>query len=374
MILAVNARLLIDYSADDQFGLSVDDALTRSSSDAASVTLRLYTYQSCVLVGRFQHVHDEVNLDRCAELGVPVNRRPTGGGSIIMGPDQLGIALVIPPDSELAGQKSTSLMKSCAKGIVRALRAFGLDAKFRGKNDMVVSGRKIAGLGLYQAQGGGILFHASLLLDLDINFMLTVLKTAFENTSDRGLSAVSKRIATLRSEVGVDLSVSDLMKAVKLGYEKEFSMHLLRGHLSPQEQSLANQLNASQYCSKQWIYQSGSRIRDQVGHYKLRTDGGTLDVRAIVAKRTLKSVFLNGNFIASDNAISDLENSLRWHITDADALNRTIERSHLKNRQFWDRISATEITDAVLGAIGQTEIDSVEFAPNSCFARSGAIQ
>ena len=370
----MNARLLIDYSADDQFGLSVDDALTRSSSDAASVTLRLYTYQSCVLVGRFQHVHDEVNLDRCAELGVPVNRRPTGGGSIIMGPDQLGIALVIPPDSELAGRKSTSLMKSCAKGIVRALCAFDLDAKFRGKNDMVVSGRKIAGLGLYQAQGGGILFHASLLLDLDINFMLTVLKTAFENTSDRGLSAVSKRIATLRSEVGVDLSVSDLMKAVKLGYEKEFSMHLLRGHLSPQEQSLANQLNASQYCSKQWIYQSGSRIRDQVGHYKLRTDGGTLDVRAIVAKRTLKSVFLNGNFIASDNAISDLENSLRWHITDADALNRTIERSHLKNRQFWDRISATEITDAVLGAIGQTEIDSVEFSPNSCFACSGAIQ
>ena len=370
----MKARLLIDNSVDDQFGLSVDDALTRSSSDSASVTLRLYTYQSCVLVGRFQHIHDEVNIDRCAELDVPVNRRPTGGGSIIMGPDQLGIALVIPPDSKLVGRNSTSLMKSCAKGIVRALRAFDVEAEFRGKNDMVVSGRKIAGLGLYQAQGGGILFHASLLLDLDFDFMLTVLKTAFESAPDRGLSAVSKRIATLRSEVGLDLSISDLMNAVKLGYEKEYSIHLHRGHLNPKEQSLANQLNVSQYCSKQWVYQTESRFRDRLGHYKLRTDGGTLDVRAIVAKRTLKSVFLNGDFIASENAISDLENSLRWHITDADALSRTIERSHLKNRQFWDRISATDITDAVLGAIGQTEVDSVDFVPNSCFARSGAIQ
>ncbi len=370
----MKARLLIDNSVDDQYGLSVDDALTRSSSEAASITLRLYTYQPCVLVGRFQHIHDEVNLDRIKELCVPVNRRPTGGGSIIMGPDQLGIALVIPPDSNLVGRKSTSLMQDCAKGIVRALRGFDIDAEFRGKNDLVVSGRKIAGLGLYQAQGGGILFHASLLLDLDIQFMLTVLKTAFENTSDSALSAVSERIATLRREVSSNLSISDLMKAVKLGYEKEFSIRFLSGHLYPEEQLLANQLLINQYRSRQWIYQTASRIKDRVGHYKLRTGGGMLDVRAIVAKRTLKSVFFNGDFIASESAISDLESSLRWHITDADALSRTIERSHMKNRQFWDPISATDISDAVLGAIGKTEIDSVDFTPNSCFARSGTIQ
>lgn len=370
----IKARLLIDNSVDDQFGLSVDDALTRRSSESASITLRLYTYQQCVLVGRFQHIHDEVNLDSCRELQIPVNRRPTGGGSIIMGPDQLGIALVIPSNSDLVGRKSTSLMKDCARGMVRALRGFDIDAEFQGKNDLVVSGRKIAGMGLYQAQGGGILFHASLLLDIDIQFMLTVLKTAFESASDRGLSVVSKRITTIRREVSCKLSVSDLMNAIMLGYENEFSIHLQRGHLTPEEHLLANQLRKSQYSSRQWINQTASRVKDQVGHYKFRTDGGTLDVRAIVAKRTLKSVFLNGDFIVPENAISDLESSLRWHITDADALNKTIMKSHFKNRQFWDRISAADISNAVLGAIGQTEMDSVELAPSSCFACSGAIQ
>ncbi len=291
-----------------------------------------------------------------------------------MGPDQLGIALVIPPDSKLVGRKSTSLMQGCAKGIVRALRGFGVDTEFRGKNDLVVSGRKIAGLGLYQAQGGGILFHASLLLDLDIQFMLTVLKSAFENTADRGLSAVSERIATLRQEVSSDLCIPELMKAVKLGYENEFTIGFRRGILNSEEQLLANQLLESQYRSRQWIYQTSSRIKDRVGHYKLKTKGGTLDVRAIVARRTLKSVFLNGDFIASENAIIDLESSLKWHITDADALNRTIERSYLKNRLFWDRISATDISDAVLGAIDQTEINSVDIEPQPCFVRSGTIQ
>ncbi|MDE0309959.1 MAG: biotin/lipoate A/B protein ligase family protein [Acidiferrobacterales bacterium] len=370
----MKARLLTDDSVDDQTGLSVDDALARISSAASSLTLRLYTYQPCVLVGRFQHVRDEVDLNRCRELRVPVNRRPTGGGAIIMGPEQLGIALVVPPDSRAVGRKSASLMRDCAKGIVSALRSFGVETEFRGKNDLVVSGRKIAGLGLYQAQGGGILFHASLLLDLDIQYMLTVLKTAFGNTPDRGLDTISQRIATLRGEVSPDVSISDLTQAVELGFAKEFSIDFYRGHLSPQERMLANQLVASQYGSRQWIYHSGARIKDRVGCYRLRTQGGTLDVRAIVAKSTLKSVFVNGDFIAAENAISDLESSLRWHKTDTDELNRTIERSHLRNRQFWDRISAADISQAVLGAIGRIDSDCVDPAPNSCFVRSGMTQ
>ena len=368
----MSARLLLGGSVDDHSGLSVDDALARCASDSESVTLRLYTYQPCVLVGRFQHVEDEVNIEYCDELDIPINRRPTGGGSIIMGPDQLGIALVIPAENRFIGRSSTTLMSSCAKGILRALRDLGTSAEFRGKNDLVISGKKIAGLGVYQAPGGGILFHASLLLDLNIRYMLMVLKTAFENDSDKGFSAVSKRITTLHREVSADLSMSELTQAVRRGYEKEFSVQLQPGCLSDAERTMADKLCGNQYSSKKWIFQTASRIRDRVGHYQFRTDGGTLDVRAIVANNTVKSVFLTGNFIASENAISDLESSLRWHDCNTEELNRTIAKSHQKNRQFWNPISATDIAYAIQGAIDRSIIDSDHRAPNACFARAGA--
>ena len=47
----------------------------------------------------------------------------------------------------------------------------GIAASFRGKNDLEVAGRKIAGLGIHRDASGGLLFHASLLLDLDVALM-----------------------------------------------------------------------------------------------------------------------------------------------------------------------------------------------------------
>lgn len=365
-------RLLSELSVDDQSGLSVDDALARSACDTETVTLRLYTYQSCALAGRFQHIEDEINKVRCDELHIPVNRRPTGGGSIIMGPDQLGVALVVPPSSGLIGRSSATLMSSCARGILRAMTDLGAHAEFRGKNDLVISGRKIAGLGIYQAPGGGILFHASVLLDIDIRFMLMVLRTAFENAPDQGFNAVSKRITTLRDQISAEMSMSELIEAVRSGYEKEFSMPLKPGSLSHAERLMADRLAVGQYSTRQWVHQSVSRIRDKVGRYQLRTEGGTLDVRAIVANGTVKSVFLNGDFVASENAICDLETSLRWHIRDEVALNNTITRSHLKYRQFWDPIEAKDIACAVRGAIDRSSIDADRQVVNACFARDGA--
>ena len=60
-------------------------------------TLRLYTYAShAALVGRYQTLDAEVDLEACAATGTAVSRRPTGGGAIVMGRDQLGVALVLP--------------------------------------------------------------------------------------------------------------------------------------------------------------------------------------------------------------------------------------------------------------------------------------
>ena len=372
----MRARLLTDSLVSDQTGLSVDESLTRCATPSDPVTLRLYTYQPCVLVGRFQHVGNEVNLQSCEALGVPVNRRPTGGGSIIMGPDQLGVALVIPPDSEMNRQNPLQQMTVCAAGIIRALENLGVKAEFQGKNDLVVAGRKIAGLGVFRAPGGAVLFHASLLLDLDLGFMLRVLKTAFDSAEDGGFSAVRERITTLHAEVGTGLGMSDLTQQIRVGYGQQMTVQFETGSLNESEQSLARQLCDSRYASRQWIYQTDSRVVDSVGQYQLRTKGGTLDVRAIVAGRTLKSVFFNGDFMASDNAVHDLESALRWHVCESAALSGTISNSHGRNVQSWHQITVSDITNAVVGAIenaGAGRVARDALTPNACFAREVAV-
>ena len=150
----MNLRLLSDSKVSHHRGLALDDALTRCASNTNQPTLRLYTYQPCVLAGRFQHVRTEVNLENCENLQVPVNRRPSGGGAIVMGPDQLGVALIIPGKADGFVARSSDLMLQCASGLINALDSLGIVARFVGKNDLVTQGKKDCGTGALSAKLG----------------------------------------------------------------------------------------------------------------------------------------------------------------------------------------------------------------------------
>ena len=111
-------------------------------------TLRLYTYAShAALVGRYQTLAAEVDVDACAATGTGVSRRPTGGGAIVMGRDQLGVALVLPAPATAAPPRT--LIPELGQGVIEGLRRIGVRAEFGGKNDLLAGGRKIAGLGMY---------------------------------------------------------------------------------------------------------------------------------------------------------------------------------------------------------------------------------
>ena len=189
-------------------GLAADEVLAnRAGASTTQHTLRLYTYQPCALVGRFQSIENELNLSYCAENKIPINRRPTGGGAIIMGANQLGVALAIPGKVDETYAHVRERMAQFSQGIIQGLTTLGIEVEFRRKNDLEVNGKKIAGLGLHKTANSGLLFHASLLVDLDVPFMLNVLKTPFEKISDKEISNVSERITTVRREIDTNLNI-----------------------------------------------------------------------------------------------------------------------------------------------------------------------
>ncbi len=91
-------RLLTYDGVEAAAGLALDEAMlagyARDADPDWAPTLRLYTYRShCALVGRYQHLDAEVDLDACRRTGTGFSRRPTGGGAIVMGAGQLGVAV-----------------------------------------------------------------------------------------------------------------------------------------------------------------------------------------------------------------------------------------------------------------------------------------
>ena len=89
-------RLLADDGVGAAEGLALDEALMaryRHEAQKSAPTLRLYSYRDhCALIGRYQNLNAEVDLAACRRTDTQVSRRLTGGGAIVMGAGQLGVA------------------------------------------------------------------------------------------------------------------------------------------------------------------------------------------------------------------------------------------------------------------------------------------
>jgi lipoate-protein ligase A len=323
----VSWRYIADDGVTASFGLAADEALARRQGTGQSPpTLRLYTYRShCALVGRFQRLGTELHLDFCRENGIAVNRRPTGGGAIMMGADQLGVALVLPErPSARSYDRTRELFQRFSRGIVEALAGLGVAALYRRKNDVEVGGRKVAGLGLSFDPAGGLLFHASVPVDLDILLMLRVLRTPFEKISDKEIATVAERVTTVRRETGCALSVAEFRERLRRGYAGSLGITLEPGEFSEGELAEISALERERYTSPEWLLREPD-TPDAAGSATLKTEGGLLSVHLTLAGPVIKAAYLSGDFFCDEAVLASMERALSWRSADPESVLATLE-------------------------------------------------
>ena len=354
-------------------GLATDEVLAnRTGAGTSQHTLRLYTYQPCALVGRFQIIENELNLDYCAQHKIPVNRRPTGGGAIIMGEDQLGVALAIPGKADETYAHVRERMTQFSQGIISGLSTLGIHVEFRRKNDLEVNGKKIAGLGLHKTDTGGLLFHASLLVGLDVPYMLNVLKIPFEKITDKEISAVSERTTTVRLESNTSLTIDEVRNIIFNGYRDAFQLNIRKGDFTKSELNEVHQLEKNKYMDNDWIFQT-TDVPDAMGKTLVKTPGGLLDIRLVLAGEMIKSVYIRGDFFTSEHAIADLEQSLRWHSSNENTMSGTLSKIY----ERWSADLTNLPMDSLLNALGTAIQEAKRISrksmadPYGCFVTPG---
>lgn len=127
--------------------MAIDEAILIARSEGrVPDTVRLYVFKpSSVTIGRFQSVRYDVNLEKAKELGIPVVRRITGGGSVFH--DEYGeitYSVVISEDYHPMLKNIQDSYRFLAGPLVDALKDLGIEAEFSGLNDIVVRGRRLA--------------------------------------------------------------------------------------------------------------------------------------------------------------------------------------------------------------------------------------
>jgi len=158
--------------------MAMDEALMDAvAADGATAMLRTYSWAEPTLsLGYFQSIHEAEADPRWQ--GVPIVRRPTGGGAI-WHEAEVTYAVALPASHPLA-RRPADLYRAVHGAISEALRCQGVAATRRGgavgggnrpflcfadrdPEDLVVAGSKVVG-SAQRRRAGAILQHGSLLL------------------------------------------------------------------------------------------------------------------------------------------------------------------------------------------------------------------
>jgi len=236
--------------------MATDEAIMLAMKEGnASPTLRLYRWKpSAVSIGTFQGMLDEVDVEFCQSRGIDFIRRITGGGAVYHDYEgEVTYSIIIPKGHRLAPNDILDSYRLICGGIVEALGHLGIRGEFKPINDVDVGGKKISGNAMTRRHDC-VLQHGTILLDLDVNLMFSILKVPQEKISDKMIADVRERVTSIRDVLKRDVQISELQKALIQGFSEALEIELAQGKLSSAEEKTARRLAEEKYSTSEWNF------------------------------------------------------------------------------------------------------------------------
>lgn len=232
--------------------MAVDRAiLVVNSEGKVSPTVRFYGWiPSAISIGYFQSLADEVDITACERLGVDYVRRITGGGAVFH-EKELTYSIVIP---EAHPEIPKNIMKSYGRicgAIMKGLDRLGIESEYAPINDIVSGGRKISG-NAQTRKLETVLQHGTVLMDVDVDKMFSLLKVPNEKIKDKLIADVKQRVTSIRHILGKEIRFEEVAEVMKSGFEEEFHVELIEGKLSEEERVLAKKFERECFSAIDW--------------------------------------------------------------------------------------------------------------------------
>jgi lipoate-protein ligase A len=127
--------------------LALDEALLIEADEGRSgPVLRLWEpAEFAVVLGSTSRLNNDVHVARCRSDGVAIARRSSGGGTVVVGPGCLNVAVVAPYDASPGLASIDAAQRFVLEPIVDSLRALGFAVELLGLGDLTIGLRKFAG-------------------------------------------------------------------------------------------------------------------------------------------------------------------------------------------------------------------------------------
>ncbi len=125
------------HSTDPYFNIATDEYIFKHLDEDCFM---LWQNDNAIIVGKHQNTLAEINLDYVKEKDIKVVRRLSGGGAVYHDLGNLNFTFTRTSDKE-----DMVDFRRYTKPVLEVLQGLGIDAKFEGRNDLTIEGKKFSG-------------------------------------------------------------------------------------------------------------------------------------------------------------------------------------------------------------------------------------
>ena len=270
-------RYVVTPPMSPEMNMAIDEAiLTLHSQEKVPPTVRFYTRNPATLsIGYSQTMEKEINIDEVKRLGLGLVRRPTGGRAVLHDAE-LTYSVIVSEDHPQMPKSVTEAYKVISMGLLHGFQKLGLKAemvslateeekaKYNSPGssacfdspswyELVVEGKKVAG-SAQTRQKGVILQHGSILLDMDVDLLFSLLTFPSERVKERMMNSFKQKAVTINEVSSKPISLEEAIEAFYQGFAEGLGIELIPMDLTAEEQQLAKELAENRYRTDEWNF------------------------------------------------------------------------------------------------------------------------
>lgn len=268
-------RFIVTEPMSPAMNMAVDEAILQLHGEGkVPPTVRFYTWDPATLsIGYFQKAVKEINLEEVHRQGLGFVRRPTGGRAVLHD-KELTYSVIVSEEHPKMPSSVTEAYKIISMGLLHGFQNLGLSAEMvslaseeekekytsPGSSacfdspswyELVVEGKKVAG-SAQTRQRGVILQHGSILLDMDVELLFSLLNFPSDRVKLRMMESFRQKAVTINEVSTRPIDLQEAIEAFGRGFASGLDVELVASELTAEERELAHELAQTRYGTEEW--------------------------------------------------------------------------------------------------------------------------